>query len=145
MIAPTSTSPCIKNVPKAATTLPAAAAPSLPWVRINRVVATFSANRKIVSRSSNVGRLENSRAVLRDSETSRMRIDAVNDKARAKSSRNVGIGTIKIESRRITQMPTPTSPIGICRLKRVSPSKVVPKAEPKEPIMIPNEVSARAA
>ena len=55
-ISPTTTSPPIRKPPKAETTWPAAAGPSCPWVRMVRVVATFSASRSSVVSSRRSGR-----------------------------------------------------------------------------------------
>ena len=116
MIAPTTTSPPIRKLPKAATTWPAAYGPSLPCDRISRAVATFSDSRRIVVNSSNVGRLEKSSGRSSDSEISRIRIDAMNERASAISNRKVGMGMIRIESWNSTHSANPMSPPGISRL-----------------------------
>ena len=56
--------PPATNSPKARTTPPAAHSPSAPaWVRISRVVATFSTSRNSVVASSNDGKTLNSSGV----------------------------------------------------------------------------------
>ena len=60
-IRPMTTSPPMRKPPKAATTWPAASGPSLPWLRMRRVVATLSESRNSVVSRRSCGKLVKSR------------------------------------------------------------------------------------
>ena len=114
-INPMTTSPPIKKPPNAATTCPAAVAPSCPWLRISRVVATFSDRRSNVVSSSRVGKLVKSSGRRRNSDTISTSTDAVIDSARPRSSSTVGNGMINTANRNTTPSASPTSVPGAYR------------------------------
>ena len=111
-IIPTITSPPIRKPPKAATTWPAASGPSCPWLRMVRVVATFSARRSSVVSSSSCGKAVKSSGVRRNSATISTSTARVMDSARPASSSRVGSGTTSTASSRPTPTARVTSPPG---------------------------------
>ncbi len=106
---PMTTSPPIKNPPNAATTWPAASEPSLPWLRISRVVATFSERRNSVVSSSRVGKEVKSSGRFRNSATMSTRTEAVMEIARPISSSTVGNGMTSTASSMTMPNASPTS------------------------------------
>ena len=108
-IRPITTSPPIRKPPNAATTWPAAVAPSLPWLRIRRVVATLSDRRSRVVSSSRVGNEVKSSGRRRNSATISTSTDRVSESARPTSRITVGSGRISTESSATTPSARPTS------------------------------------
>ena len=112
-ITPITTSLPIRNDPNAATTRPAALRPSLPWPRINRVVATFSDSRNKVVSSSMVGKLDRSSGRRRKIATISINTDMVMDTDRPKSSNMPGSGTINTATISTTPNARPISAPGV--------------------------------
>ena len=108
-ITPITTSPPIRKPPNAATTWPAASGPSLPWLRISRVVATFSDRRSSVVSSSSVGKDVKSSGRFRNSATMSTRTEAVMEMASPMSSSTVGNGITSTASSMTMPKASPTS------------------------------------
>ncbi len=108
-MSPITTSPPIRKPPNAATTRPAALAPSLPCARISRVVATLRDSRNSVVNSSSVGKLVKSRGRCRNIATISTSTAAVTERASPKSSTIVGSGRIRTDSSTTTPNASPTS------------------------------------
>ena len=108
-ITPITTSPPIRNPPKACTTWPAAPGPSAPWLRMSRVVATLSERRSSVVSSRRVGKLVKSSGRVRNIATISTRTDAVTESARPRSSSTGGSGSTNTASSATTPRANPTS------------------------------------
>ena len=100
--------PLITKWPNASMTWPAAAVPSWPCPRINRVDAMLSDSRSMVEISRMVGNAENSSGVWMNSDVIRIRTENVIETASAKSRSSGGNGRMRIT--RIVMMPS-ASPI----------------------------------
>ncbi len=108
-IRPMTKSPDITRLAKPAMTPPAASWPSLPWDRMTRVVAMFSASRVIVAISRMVGKDEKSSGFWIHSETIRISTEKAIEKASPISIRNGGIGRKRMQMMPMMPRAKPTS------------------------------------